>query len=141
MTALGISGNLITLFNYSLKHAMFPKDWKSTNVSPVHKGGNSVEVSNFRPVSVLPVISKVFERLLYNQFYSYLQQHAILNPAQSRFRQKHTKQDVLVSIVDDWRKQLDENQLVGAVMLDLSKAFDMVDHRILLKKLFCYGVN
>ena len=79
----------------------------------------------FRPVSVLPVVSKVFERLLHQQLYDYLQKHIILHPAQSGFRPQHTTQNMLVRMVDDWRKALDENKLVGAVMVDLSKAFDM----------------
>ena len=64
----------------------------------------------FRPVSVLPVVSKVFERLLHQQLYDYLQKHIILHPAQSGFRPQHTTQNMLVRMVDDWRKALDENK-------------------------------
>ena len=100
-----------------------------------------MDISNFRPVSVLPVVSKVFERLLHQQLYDYLQNHSILHPTQSGFRPQHTNKDVLVSMVDDWRKVLDDKKLVGAVMVDLSKTFDMVNHSILLRNMDCYGVR
>ena len=92
-------------------------------------------------MSVLPVVSKVFERLLHQQLYDYLQKHSILHPAQSGFRHQHTTQDVLDSMVDDWRKVLDDNKLVGAVMVKVSKAFDMVNHSILLRKMDSYGAR
>ena len=100
-----------------------------------------MHIINFRPVPVLPVVSKVFERLLHQQLYDYLQKHSILHPAQSGFRPQHTTQDVLDSMVDDWRKALDDNKLVGAVMVKLSRAFDMVNHSILLRKMNSYGVR
>jgi hypothetical protein len=92
-------------------------------------------------VSVLPVVSKVLERLIHQQLYDYLQQHSILHPAQSGFRPQHTTQDVIVSMVDAWRKALDKNKLVGAALVDLSKAFDLVNHSVLLRKMSSYGVR
>ena len=92
-------------------------------------------------MSVLPVISKVLERLIHQQLYDYLQQHSILHPAQSGFRPQHTTQDVIVSMVDAWRKALDKNKLVGAALVDLSKVFDLVNHSVLLRKMSSYGVR
>ena len=141
MAAPGISTSLASLLNHSLECGQILQEWKSANVTPVQKGVSSVDISNFRPVSVLPVVSKVFERLLHQQLYDYLQKHTILHPAQSGCRPQHTTQDVLVSMVDNWRKALDDNKLVGAVMVDLSKAFDMINHSILLRKMDSYGVR
>ena len=108
--------------------------------SPVPKTRNS-EVNNFRPISVLSVVAKVLERIVHRQLYAYLQRHSILHGAQSGFRPQHTTQDVLVSMIDDWRQALDKNKLVGSIMLDLSKAFDTVCHPILCRKLERYGVK
>ena len=89
-------------------------------------------------ISVLPIIPKVFESLVLSQVYDYLQHHGILHHAQSGFRAKHSTQDVLLNTVDDWRLSLSRNEVVGAVFVDLSKAFDSISHELLLQKLDCY---
>ena len=133
MATPGISGSLASLFNHSLECGQIPQEWNSANVTPVQKGGSSVDISNFRPVSVLPVVSKV-----------YIQLRGFFNSCTTTYRNtpscilhslrpRYTTQNVLVSMVDDWRKALDDNKLVGAVMVDLSKAFDIVNHSILLR--------
>ena len=133
--AAGISESLTSLFNASLRSGEMPREWKSAHVTPVHKGGDVESAENYRPVSVLPVVVQFFEKLVHHQVYSYLQENDILHSMQFGFRPGHTTQDVLVSMVDEWRKALDEDKLVGSVILDLSKAFDSVDHMIMLRKL------
>ena len=86
-------------------------------MTPVPKEGSSENLDNFRLVSVLPVIAKILERVVHRQLYAYLQRHSILNVAQSGFRPHHTTQDVLVSTNDDWRQALDEDKLVGSIMV------------------------
>ena len=141
MTACGISWSLTSLFNSSLKCGDLPSEWKAALVTLVPKNGSSELVGNFRPISVLPVVVKVLERLVHRQLYTYLQENSLLHPTQFEFRPGHSTQDVLVSLVDEWREALDNDELVGAIFMDLSKAFDMVDHAILLQKLAKYGVN
>ena len=130
---------MTSLFNYSLESGELPGEWKSAHITPVPKGGDSEVVVSYRPVSVLPVVAKVFERLTHKQLYTFLQLNNILEPNQFGFRPRHSTQDVLVNMVDGWRKAMDEDKVVGAVYLDFSKAFDMVDHSLLLLngKIWC----
>jgi len=116
---LGISHSLTSLFNASLKCGKLPNEWKSVHITPAPKGGYNEIVGNFRPVSVLPVVVKVFERLVHQQLYTYLQENSLLHSTQFGLRPGHSTQDALVSLVDEWRKALD--MLVGSVFLDFSK--------------------
>ena len=139
--APAISRSLASLFNFSIETGEFASEWKLARVAPVPKGRKSEGVDNFRPVSVLSVVAKVLERIVHRQLYTYLQKHSVLVEAQSGFRPQHTTQDVLVSTVDNWRKALDDDKLVGSIMVDLSKAFDTVSHPILHRKLSRYGLK
>ena len=141
MSAPVISKSLTSLFNASLKLGQFPQEWKEANITPVAKNGDNELVTNYRPVSILPVVSKVFESLVHRQLYHYLDSNNLLSSAQFGFRPHHNTQDVLLKSVDDWKMALDKNELVGTVMIDLSKAFDTIDHSLLLDKLEAYGIQ
>ena len=141
LTAPSISNSLTLLFNHSLQTGSFPDEWKHANVTPVPKSGDKHLVQNYRPISVIPVIAKVFQTLVHKQLYNYLNTNSLLNPVQSGFRPMHCTQDVLLKTVDDWRASLDLGKLVGAVMIDLSKAFDSINHQVLLQKLNKYSVH
>ena len=141
LTAPAIAKSLATVFNASLERGEIPNDWKVANVSPVFKAGDKGSMSNYRPISVLPEIAKLFEKLVHQQLYAYLQEHNILHPAQSGFRPGHCTQDVVVASVDDWRRGLDNNHVVGAVLVDLSRAFDSISHDLLLCKMDLYGIR
>ena len=118
---------------------MVPRQWKQANVTPVPKCKNCTTLSHFRPISVLPVLSKVFERVLYDQMVSHLVGNSLLTPHQSGFRSGYSTQNVLLFVTDKWLRAIDQGKYTGAVFLDLAKAFDTVDHAILCSKLEFYG--
>ena len=105
-------------------------------MTPVPKCKQCTSLSHFRPISVLSTLSKVLERVLHNQIVSHLD---LLSAHQSGFRSGYSTQDVLIYVTDKWLKAIDEGKYTGAVFLDLAKAFDTVNHRILCTKLSYYG--
>ena len=141
LTSFGIVGSLTKLFNFCLNHCEIPTEWKSANVSPVFKKGKAEDVSNYRPISVLPVIAKLFEKIIYSQIYSYLADQNLFHSSQSGFRPSHSTSDALLKATDSWRIALDKNEVVGATFVDLSKAFDSINHPRLLMKLTAYGFS
>ena len=110
-------------------------------VFPIFKGGDKTDPSNYRPISILPTVSKVFERHVNKHLVAYLNKYKLLHENQSGFRQKHSCQTALVKLVDDWIKCIDNGEMIGALFIDFRKAFDLVDHDILLKKLSLYRCN
>ena len=100
-----------------------------------------MELSNYRPISVLNIYSKIFERLMYNRLIHFLDQNKVLYQNQFGFRQGHSTHHALITLVDNITKSLDNGDIVIGVFLDLKKAFDTVNHKILLKKLYHYGIR
>ena len=127
------------LFNTSIETIIFPDLWKISRVAHIYKGDRS-EKSNYRLISVLPVISRLFERLVYNQLYQHLTGNNLLANEQSGFRALHSTLMSLLKNTDDLYSGLDNGQLVGLVLIDLEKAFDAVNHYTLCQKLEDYGV-
>ena len=112
------------LFNTSLETSIFPDIWKIARVAPIYKEGDKSEKTNYRPTSVLPVISMLFERLIYNQLYQHLNSNNLLANEESGFRRLHSTLTSLLKSTDDWYSALDSRQLVGLIFIDLKKAFD-----------------
>ena len=125
---------LTTLINMSLEHSTFPDALKKAQVVPIHKKNSILEKGNYRPVSVLHTISKLFERAINSQLAEHFNSLAA-------FRSGYGCQSTLLRIIEDWKKALDANKYVGAILMDLSKAFDCLPHDLLLLKLREYGLS
>ncbi len=136
-----VSQSLAHICNLSLNTSKFPDDWKKAKVTPIFKSGDKSNVSNYRPISVLPIISKIIERNVHNQLYAYLCSKNILSDSQSGFRSKHSTTTTLLDVQDYILNNMDKGLATGVIFLDLKKAFDTVNHEILIKKLAKYGIN
>lgn len=140
-TAQAIANPLCTIFNKCLASGIFPDKWKRAKVQPVHKGNKKNDPCNYRPISILPVIAKVFEKIIFDQLYSYLSSNDILSKFQSGFRPYHSTLTALLQATEEWFHNMDLGLLSGVLFVDFSKAFDTVNHRVLLEKLQLYGIK
>ena len=136
-----ISNILTNLVNISYKKCIFPKCMKKAIVKPIFKKDDAEEPSNFRPISILPVVSKIFERSATDQLIKYLEENHLLNETQHAYRKGHSTQTCLSEIADYIYKELDKGNLIGLASLDLSKAFDSICHSHLLHKLSKLGIG
>ena len=98
-------------------------------------------MDNYRPISVLPCFSKILERIIYNRLYSFFTENNILYKKQFGFQKQHSTDHAIVYLVNEVLKSFENNCYTLGVLINLTKAFDMVDHNIVLKKLFHYGVR
>ena len=103
---------------------------------PVHKKKDPTDKTNYRPVSVLPLLSEVFEKVMYIQLYDYMEN--FLNQLLCGFRKAHSTQHALFRLIQSWQKELDESGFVGTILMDLSKAYDCLPHDLMVAKLDAY---
>ena len=138
-TVKELQAPLSNLFNTCVEGNIFPSDLKYANVSPLFKKDDNTNKENYRPISILPSISKIFERLMFQQITSYV--NNIISPYLCGFRKGYNTQHALLHLVNNLNKCLDNHQRVGVFMMDLSKAFDCIPHNLLIAKLYAYGLD
>ena len=125
--------------NTILNRGKFPESLKLAQVTPIYKKEDPFIEKNYRPVSILPTLSKLYERVISDQLTSYFEN--IFNPFLAAFRPTFGCQTTLLRLVEDWKKALDDNLYVGAILMDLSKAFDCLPHDLIIQKLKAYGLS
>ena len=132
---------LASLINKSFVDGIFPEVWKSAKVVALFKGRDKALKDNYRPISILPTISKIIERSAHVQLCSYLEENKLLSQSQFGFRQKRSTPTDLITFTDQILESMDKGYVTGAVFLDLRKAFDTIDHLLLINKLKGLGVG
>ena len=128
------------LFNLSFEKSTFPDNLKLAKVTSVFKAGNNTELNNYRPISVLPCFSKILEHVMYNRLCKYLLHSNILYKKQFDFQEGNSIDHAILQLVDQTHGNFEQNSFTLGVFIDLFKAFDTVDHKILLKKLDINGI-
>ena len=132
-----VSGYLLNMYNDSKNTETYPSSLKNADITPIHKEKEKTLKKNYRPVSILPILSKIYEGTMNEQMTSYIEKY--LSPYIFGYRKGHGTQHCLLAMIEMWRKALDETKVAGAILTDLSKAFDCLSHDLLIAKFEAYG--
>ena len=138
-----ISNQLLSIYSHSLIYGIFPTSFKRSHIKLILKKNNldTSVLTNFRPISQLSIMSKILERIVSKQIFNYLSVNNILDPHQSAFKKHHSTETALTSVLNDLLTTLDDNQCIQMVLLDLSSAFDTINHDILINRLYYLGIS
>ena len=132
---------LCNLINASFEQGVFPSDLKLAKVIPLHKGGSKSDIANYRPISLLPLFSKIYEKCMHKRLYGHVTKYKVICDTQFGFRAGHSCEHALLTAQSTILSALSKKEVAVLLLIDFSKAFDMVDHNILLYKLEHYGVR
>ena len=141
MSAHVITETVTYIYNLCIDKNYFPKAFKQAKVIPIYKSGDNKDPSNYRPISILSLLSKPLEKHINKHLLSYLKTNELIHPNQSGFREHHSCHTALTTLVDIFYKNINKNEFTGVLFVDFAKAFDVIDHDLLLRKLTLYGLS
>ena len=136
-----ISDTLAHIFNKCIEKSIWPDALKTAEVVPIFKSGKKCDIANYRPISLISNIAKIFEKIIHNRILNFIGKNKILSEKQFGFIKKKGTKDALSYITKKIYENLDKSTPIAVAFLDLAKAFDTVDHKILLEKLYAYGIR
>ena len=120
LSARLVAPSLTYIFNLSLATGIYIDDWKRARITPIFKSGDRRQCANYRPISILPAVSKVFEKEVFRQVYGYLTEKCMLSKFQSGFRPKHCTVTALIQMCDEWLENMDNGKMSGVIFLDIN---------------------
>jgi hypothetical protein len=130
------------ILNLSLVSNKFPTKWKIAKIVPLYKGkGSKLDPKNYRPVAILPILSKVLERAMFQQLVAFMDNNNFFNPNHHAYRSFHSTTTAMLQMYTTWLDAIEEGDMAGVCMIDMSAAFDVVDTPLLLEKLKLYGLD
>ena len=141
MAATVITPKLTQLFNICIKKGYFPQALKIAETVPIFKKGNRENCCNYRPISILIPFAKIFEKCLHEQFNKFFIKNELISSQQYGFQKNYSTSDAVVDIYNKLIKNIENEVITCSIFLDLAKAYDTIDHRILIAKLEKYGIR
>ena len=132
---------LTIIINQIIETGVYPEKFKISKITPIYKKNERTNIANYRPISLLPTLSKIFERVIHTQLYAYFDKNKLLSEKQYGFHEKHSTELRAVKLVDYINHEMDIGNTPKAIFIDLSKAFDMLNFDILIHKLQFYGLS